>query len=103
MENFEELGVSVLPDDGLLKPPNPAMRQILDEAVSSRWTKMPRLKDRLLLYPADIRPMKGQKEFLRALITIVIAGGCDGNQTYCDEVATLTQRINNEGYLNLVI
>jgi hypothetical protein len=117
--NFEDLGVSVLPDDGLLKPPNPAMRQILDEAVSSRWTKMPRLKDRLLLYPADIRPMKGQKEFLRALITqeaqfpasiqrlkgltIVIAGGCDGNQTYCDEVATLTQRINNEGYLNLVI
>jgi len=99
--------------------PNPAMRQILDEAVSSRWTKMPRLKDRLLLFPADIRPLKGQVEFLSALIaeeaqfpasiqrlkglTVVIAGGCDGNQTYCTEVATLTQRVNNEGLLNIVI
>merc|ERR1719440_1211626 len=119
IENFEELGVSVLPDDAVLKPPNPAMRQILDEAVSSRWTRMPRLKDRLLLYPADIRPLKGQVDFLRALITeeaqfpasiqrlkgltVVIAGGCDGNQTYCAEVATLTQRANNEGILNIVI
>merc|ERR1712216_40638 len=119
IENFEELGVSVLPDDGMLKPPNPAMRQILDEAVSSRWTRMPRLKDRLLLYPADIRPLKGQVEFLQHLImdeaqfpgtiqrleglTIVIAGGCDGNQTYCGEVASLTQRVNNEGMLNIVI
>merc|ERR1712216_373614 len=119
IENFEELGVSVLLDDGMLKPPNPAMRQILDEAVSSRWTRMPRLKDRLLLYPADIRPLKGQVDFLKALIaeeaqfpasiqrlkglTVVIAGGCDGNQTYCSEVATLTQRVNNEGVLNIVI
>jgi len=119
MLNFEELGVSVLPDDGLLKPPNPALRRVLDEAVSSRWTRMPRLKDRLLLYPADIRPLKGQTDFLRALVaeeakfpasiqrlkglTIVIAGGCDGNQTYCSEVVSLTQRINAESMLNIVI
>jgi len=119
MENFEELGVSVIPDDAVLKPPNPAFRQILDEAVASRWTRMPRLKDRLLLFPADIRPLKGQSDFLRSLIieeaqfpasiqrlkglTIVIAGGCDGNQTYCSEVVSLTERVNKEGSLNIVI
>merc|ERR1719436_1536416 len=85
----------------------------------SRKARLQHPKDRLLLFPADIRPMKGQTEFLEGLfsegsqhpssvqrlrgLTIVVAGGCDGNQTYCAEVVSLTQRVNAEGLLNIVI
>lgn len=119
MANFEDLGVSVLPDDAIMKPPNPGMRQLLEEAVTSRSVQRQRPKDRLLIFPADIRPMKGQVDFLEGLLfngarrpsavqrlrglTIVIAGGCDGNQTYCTEVVELTQRINAEGLLNIIV
>eukprot|EP00931_Biecheleriopsis_adriatica_P065635 TRINITY_DN40127_c0_g1_i1.p1 TRINITY_DN40127_c0_g1~~TRINITY_DN40127_c0_g1_i1.p1 ORF type:complete len:716 (+),score=138.54 TRINITY_DN40127_c0_g1_i1:56-2149(+) len=117
--NFEELGVSVLPDDAILKPPNPAFRKLLDEATTSRQAKMQRPKDRLVIFPADIKPIKGQLDFLSGLLfegarrpsavqrlrglTIVVAGGCDGNQTYCSEVVEVTQRINAEKLLNIVV
>jgi glycosyltransferase involved in cell wall biosynthesis len=117
--NFAELGVSVMPDDAILKPPNPAVRQLLEEATTSRRTKMLRPKDRLLIFPGDIRPMKGQSDFLQGLltekarfpaslqrlrgITVVIAGGCDGNETYCAEVVGLTQQVTSEGILNVVV
>lgn len=117
--NFEDLGVSVLPDDAILKPPNPAMRKLLDEATNSRQAKMQRPKDRLLLFPADIKPIKGQLDFLQGLlfegarrpsavqrlrgITLVVAGGCDGNQTYCSEVVATTQKINAEKLINIVV
>jgi len=120
MSNFEELGVSVLADDAILKPPNPAMRALLEEAAAGRKAMSPdRPKDKLMLFPADIRPLKGQVDFLQALLfegaqrpsavqrlrglTIVIAGGCDGNQTYCHEVVDLTQRVNSEGLVNIVV
>lgn len=119
LSNFEELGVSVLPDDAILKPPNPATRQVLEEASQTRLSRSLRPKDRLLIFPADIRPMKGQTDFLKGLLfegakkpsavkrlqglTIVIAGGCDGNMTYCSEVVSLTQRLNAEGLLNVVV
>lgn len=76
-------------------------------------------KDRLLLLPADIRPIKGQLDFLSGLlfegarrpsavqrlrgITLVVAGGCDGNQTYCTEVVQMAQRVNAEKLLNVVV
>jgi len=119
MANFEELGVSVIPDDAILKPPNAGMRALLEEAATTRKARMLRPKDRLLIFPADIRPMKGQADFLQGLlfegarrpsavqrlrgVTVVVAGACDGNQTYCSEVVGLTQRINAEGLLNIVV
>jgi len=119
LANFEELGVSVLPDDALLKPPNPAMRQLLDDATAARAARLARPKDRLLIFPADIRPMKGQTDFLAALLfegaprpsaiqrlrglTIVVAGSCDGNETYCSEVVSLSDRVNADGIVNIVI
>jgi len=119
MSNFEDLGVTVLPDDGLLKPPNPAFRQSLEDATNNRKARLQRPKDRLLLFPADIRPMKGQTEFLTGLLTsqarfpaslqrlrgltIVVAGTCDGNQTYCAEVVALTQQVSAEGLINVVV
>lgn len=118
MTNFEDLGVSVLPDDAMLKPPNNAMRQLLEEAVEARQTRR-RPKDRLLIFPADIRPMKGQADFLAGLLfaeaqrpssiqrlrglTIVVAGSCDGNETYCSEVVGLSERVNADGILNVVV
>lgn len=117
--NFEDLGTSVLPDDGLMKPPNPMMRKLLEDAANQRRARSQNFKDRLLIFPADIRPMKGQTEFLAGLLfegssrpsavqrlrglTIVVAGGCDGNQTYCQEVIDLTQRVNAEGLINVVV
>merc|ERR1719401_3110519 len=102
-----------------MKPPNPAMRKLLEEATSDRQTRFQRPKDRLLMFPADIRPMKGQADFLSGLLfegarrpsavqrlrglTIVVAGTCDGNQTYCSEVMALTQQVNTEGRVNIVI
>lgn len=119
ISNFEDLGVSVLPDDAILKPPNPAFRKILEEAVAMRQARLQRPKDRLLLLPADIRPIKGQLDFLAGLVfegarrpsavqrlrglTLVVAGGCDGNQTYCAEVVAMTQKINAEKLLNVVV
>lgn len=119
ISNFEDLGVSVLPDDAILKPPNPAFRKILEDAVMNRQARLLRPKDRLLLLPADIRPIKGQLEFLSGLLfegarrpsavqrlrglTLVVAGGCDGNQTYCGEVVAMTQKINAENLLNVVV
>lgn len=119
MKNFEDLGVSVLPDDAVIKPPNMAMHRLLDEAVIQRKALAQKTKDRLLVFPAEIRPMKGQLEFLRSMVfettrkpsavsrlrglTIVMAGGCDGNGTYCDEVLNVAQKINDEGFINLVI
>mmetsp|Transcript_5250 Transcript_5250/g.12639 ORF Transcript_5250/g.12639 Transcript_5250/m.12639 type:complete len:634 (-) Transcript_5250:60-1961(-) len=122
--NFEELGVSVLADDAVLKPPNPQFQRLLDEAWALRQERFPeKVKDRLLLFPADIRPLKGQVDFLTGLLlqqaqnsaavqrlmqrlkflTIVIAGRCDGNQTYCTEVVELSKQVNNEGVLNIVV
>lgn len=88
-------------------------------ALTDREAKTRRVKDRLLLLPADIRPLKGQAEFLRGLLsqetqnpanlrrlkglTVVVAGSCESNQTYCSEVVQLTQQVNNEGELNVVI
>jgi len=85
----------------------------------SRQQRAPRPKDRLLVFPADIRPMKGQSDFLQGLLisgtrseasvqrlkrlTVVIAGGCDGNQTYCAEVVSLSERVNAEGIVNIVL
>merc|ERR1712232_1327824 len=66
--NFEDLGASVLPDDAILKPPNPAMRQVIEEATNDRRLRLKRPRDRLLVFPADIRPMKGQRDFLGALL-----------------------------------
>merc|ERR1719401_1407962 len=102
-----------------MKPPNPAMRKLLEEATSDRQTRFQRPKDRLLIFPADIRPLKGQADFLSGLVfegarrpsavqrlrglTIVVAGACDGNQSYCSEVVGLTQRVNNEGLINIVV
>mmetsp|Transcript_90567 Transcript_90567/g.198487 ORF Transcript_90567/g.198487 Transcript_90567/m.198487 type:complete len:705 (+) Transcript_90567:122-2236(+) len=121
MDNFEQLGVSVLPDDGLLKPPNPKLKAALEEAYAARVSRASpsKPKDRLLVFPADIRPMKGQAEFLRGVlfgqasthrsaqqlkgITIVLAGSCDGNQSYCEEVVQLSQQVNNEGILVTII
>lgn len=119
MNNFEDLGVSVLPDDALLKPPNAAMRQLLEDARDARQVQLQRPKDRLLIFPADIRPMKGQTDFLAGLLfaeaqrpssiqrlrglTIVVAGSCDGNETYCSEVVSLSERVNADGILNVVI
>jgi len=119
ISNFEDLGVSVLPDDAILKPPNPSFRKTLDEAIMQRQRRLQRPKDKLLIFPADIRPIKGQLDFLSGLLfegarkpsavqrlrglTIVVAGGCDGNQTYCNEVVTLTQKINAEKLLNVVV
>lgn len=84
-----------------------------------RQRRLQRPKDKLLIFPADIRPIKGQLDFLSGLLfegarkpsavqrlrglTIVVAGGCDGNQTYCNEVVTLTQKINAEKLLNVVV
>ncbi|CAE8662776.1 unnamed protein product, partial [Polarella glacialis] len=108
-----------MPDDAILKPPNAAMRKLLDDAMVARQSKMMRAKDRLLIFPADIRPMKGQADFLAGLIfefskkpaavqrlrglTIVLAGGCDGNQTYCSEVVELTEIVNSEKLINVVV
>jgi len=128
MANFEALGVSVLPDDAVLKVPNPGFRALLEEtwlqATTSRKARTQRIKDRLVLFAADIRPLKGQTGFLEGLLaqqvapggarhanalerlkglTIVLAGSCDGNQTYCQEVVSLTQQVNTEGRLNIVI
>jgi len=119
MQNFEAIGVSVLPDDAILKPPNARMRHLLEEASTSRQKRAPRPKDRLLLFPADIRPMKGQSDFLQGLLiagartetsiqrlkrlTVLIAGACDGNQTYCAEVVSLSERVNAEGHINVVL
>ena len=36
-------------------------------------------------------------------LTLVVAGGCDGNQTYCAEVVAMTQKINAEKLLNVVV
>lgn len=117
--NFEELGASPLPDDAVIKPPNLGMRQLLVEALETRKKRSKKVKDRLLIFPADIRPMKGQIDFLQALVfdtakrpsavarlrglTIVVAGGCDGNQTYCEEVMAATETLNNEGFVNVVV
>jgi len=118
--NFEELGVSVLSDDAVLKPPNPQFQRMLEEAWTSRIRKSPQKpKDRLLIFPAEIRPLKGQVEFLQGLVstqaqnpasvqrlkslTIVIAGRCDGNQTYCSEVVDLSNQVNEEGVMNIVV
>lgn len=119
MQNFEAIGVTVLPDDAILKPPNTRMRHLLEEALTTRQQKAPRPKDRLLVFPADIRPMKGQSDFLQGLLiagtrseasiqrlkrlTVVIAGGCDGNQTYCAEVVSLSERVNAEGHVSVVL
>lgn len=118
--NFEELGVSVLADDAILKPPNPSMLQTLRQAADQRKAMLTnRAKDRLLVFPADIRPMKGQLDFLDALsldkvrypaalqrlrgVTLALAGACDGNQTYCSEVVRASQQLTAEGVLNVVL
>jgi len=118
--NFEELGVSVLADDAVLKPPNPQFQRLLEEAWTARQERFPqKVKDRLLLFPADIRPLKGQVDFLTGLLseqaqnpaavqrlkflTIVIAGKCDGNQTYCSEVVEMSKRVSDEGFVNIVV
>jgi len=119
VQNFEDLGVSALPDDAILKPPNPAMRELLEEALNARLKRNQKVKDRLLIFPADIRPMKGQTDFLQGLLiegarypnaverlhglTVVIAGGCDGNQTYCSEVLRLTDKVNAEKRVNIIV
>eukprot|EP00928_Gymnodinium_smaydae_P097130 TRINITY_DN8724_c0_g3_i1.p1 TRINITY_DN8724_c0_g3~~TRINITY_DN8724_c0_g3_i1.p1 ORF type:complete len:845 (+),score=109.33 TRINITY_DN8724_c0_g3_i1:72-2537(+) len=115
--NLETLGISVLADDAILKPPNPAARQLLEDALRDRMSRSQRAKDRLLLFPAEIRPMKGQLDFLQGLLvrgnkravqrlrgmTIVVAGGCGGNQTYCAEVVGLTRQVTEEGLINVVL
>jgi glycosyltransferase involved in cell wall biosynthesis len=94
-------------------------RQLLEDATSHRKMKGLPAKDRLLVFPADIRPLKGHMDFFSALVaksaqrptalqrlrglTVVLAGGCDGNETYCAEVVTLTQKISAEGIVNIVI
>eukprot|EP00397_Hematodinium_sp_SG-2012_P035290 GEMP01037945.1.p1 GENE.GEMP01037945.1~~GEMP01037945.1.p1 ORF type:complete len:535 (+),score=118.97 GEMP01037945.1:13-1617(+) len=96
MDNFKHYGVSILPDDEILKPPNPYFAKALKLARDPG----PLLHPRMLLFPADLRPSKGQKDFLLGLlkfpgrvegVRVVLAGACDGNSTYCDEVVTICQ------------
>ena len=90
--NFQSLKVTVLRDEDIVKPPSPAMITEIQSAVSRGLPKEP-----IFIYPAEIKPFKGQLEFLGSLlghyndpefeflshIEIVFAGECTLNATYC--------------------
>lgn len=116
--NFQDLGVAVLPDHDLVKPPNQHTRRVLDEAYAGVQSEA-LSRGKMLVFPADIRPLKGQTSFLSSFleleqtnsvhlqrlkgVTIILAGACDGNQTYCDEVVRLSESVNHEGNIRIVL
>ena len=89
--NFAQLGVEVIRDDSIMKPPNPLFRATLVNSISEE------IVDRLI-YLAEVRPLKGQYEFLQTLpngfaVNVVLVGDCVGDQTYCDNVQSEINRL----------
>jgi len=105
--NFNYFGVSVLEDDAVLKLPNPGMRRILNDAYSDIVQRDGSTqKTHTLLYPAEIRRLKGQVEFLWQLrgaffknkwlkkYEFVFVGDCM-DQQYCDELVDVGEILND--------
>ena len=95
IENFSFLKVKVIPDDAIFKPPNPVFTRLLSTASEGD----PARKN-TLIYLAEVRPLKGQLEFLQAIgsssvldVDIHLMGHCVGNQRYCEQVMENVERL----------
>ena len=93
--NFRYLGTEVIPDDSIMKPPNPSFRELLEAAALPRDKR-----SRTLVYLARVRPGKGQLEFLQSVesadtlpFVISMVGPCDGDLDHCDRVNTELNRL----------
>jgi len=105
--NFDYFGVSVLEDDQVLKLPNPAMRRVLNEAHQDIAMGLTQNKN-MIVYPAEIRPLKAQVEFLQQLrgamfrngwlkkYEFVFIGECM-DQAYCDELVDIAEAARRDG------